>query len=115
MPCTRRFTIGKHTEFTRALVFHLAVPCLPCYRPALRYHASPRRCMGYFYFYYCFTMCSQLHHVVLSFFYYFPFVTISVFHNFLLNTSCYLAGIPSFPDVRATAAGLSRELAGDPK
>src|ERR1700761_271884 len=69
MPCTRRFTIGKHTEFTRALVFHLAVPCLPCYRPTLRYHASPHRCMGYFYFYYCFTMCSQLHHVELSFFF----------------------------------------------
>ena len=31
------------------------------------------------------------------FFHYFPFVIISVFHNFLLNTSCYLAGIPSFP------------------
>src|ERR1700761_8960268 len=97
MPYTRRFTIGKHTEFTRALVFHLAVPCLPYYRSTLRYHASPRPAWGISIFIIvspCVRSCTMWY---FHFYYYFPFVTISVFHNFLLNTSCYLAGIPSFP------------------
>ena len=72
VPCTWRFSIRKHTEFTRALVFHLVVPCLPYYRPTLQYHAFPHSFMGYFYFYHAFTMCSQLHHVVLPFFSLFP-------------------------------------------
>src|ERR1700758_4878510 len=97
MPYTQRFTIGKHTEFTHALMFHLVVPCLPGYQPTLQYHAFPHCYMWYFYFYHCFTMCASLHHVPLPFFTIFPFVIISVFHNFLLNPSCYLAGIPSFP------------------
>src|ERR1700761_6580709 len=67
MPCTRRFTIGKHMEFTRTLVFHLAVSCI----------SSPLH--GVFLFLLLF------HHVfavapcgTFIFFHYFPFVTISV-------------------------------------
>ena len=52
---------------------------------------------GIFYFYHCLPCGRSCTMWYFHFFIIFPFVIISVFHNFLLSTGCYLAGIPSFP------------------
>ena len=82
VPYTLRFSIEKHTESTCAQVFHLVVPCLPCYQPTLRYHAFSHCFMWYFYYYHHFTCihrCTMCHFHFSSFFHLSLFLCFTIF------------------------------------